>query len=358
MRPPELGMWGSFVVHLRPFFEVTPELSRRLTLTALDRASGGVLGVTPAAGSDSRAVGLEQETSSGNQRRPDCSRAAPRTAAPRGAPPKPRLQPGDGEGVDSASGFHWVAGGPGPPTPAAKPRIGLPGAPPGSGAPIGCRRSTLGAAAEADRRIGGPAAASPPWRRPCSPPRPGLPLGSPRLSPLFALQLPPRSACALAPPAPDLPLRCGKACPASPTQLSAAAPLPRPDRPEPRWGPEPGSRVGARPAEGRASRAERAEVTCVRCPRARESGHRRGSRSPGTRCGTSARKSGESLAGVTKSSGCHLCLPRGQILLGATGSFCQSTSSRYVFFWSVPHCLLSCLVCTAGLVRRMSHRCV
>lgn len=38
------------------------------------------------------------------------SPAAPRTAAPRGAPPKPQLQPGDGKGVDSASDFHWVSG--------------------------------------------------------------------------------------------------------------------------------------------------------------------------------------------------------------------------------------------------------
>lgn len=45
-RPPELGMWGGFVAYLRPFFEVTPELSRPLTLTGLDRASEGVLEVT------------------------------------------------------------------------------------------------------------------------------------------------------------------------------------------------------------------------------------------------------------------------------------------------------------------------
>lgn len=152
------------------------------------------------------------------------------------APTTARGWEGGGFGLSLPLGL-W---GPYPPTPAAKPRIGLPVAPPGSGALIGCRCPTPGAAAEADRRIGGPAAASPPWRRPGSPPRPGLPLGSPLLSPLLALQLPPRSACALAPPAPGLPLRCGKACPASPTQLSAAAPLPRPNRPESRWGPKPG----------------------------------------------------------------------------------------------------------------------
>lgn len=83
------------------------------------------------------------------------------------------------------------------------------------------------------------------------------------------------------------------------------------------------ARVGARPEEGRASPAERAEVTCVQRPGARESGRREGTRSPRTRCGTSAGKSGESLAGVSKSSGCHPCLPRGQIL-GVTGSVCQS----------------------------------
>lgn len=64
----------------------------------------------PAAGSDSRAVEWRRKTSSGNQSRPNRSRAAPRTAAPRGVPPKLQLQPGDGEGVDSASGFHWVSG--------------------------------------------------------------------------------------------------------------------------------------------------------------------------------------------------------------------------------------------------------
>ena len=44
MRPPELvDMWGGFVAYLRPFYEVKPELSWPLTLTGLDRASGGNL---------------------------------------------------------------------------------------------------------------------------------------------------------------------------------------------------------------------------------------------------------------------------------------------------------------------------
>lgn len=334
VRPPELqGMWGGFVAHLRPFYEVTLNLAGLLSSqdwTGLQEALGWG---TTSGPSGSRAVG--QETSSRKQRRPNRSRAVPRTAAPRGVPPKLQLQRGDGEGGGFGLRLPLGLRSPGPPTPAAKPRIGLPGAPPGSGAPIGCRCPTPGAAAEADRRIGGPAAASPPWRRPCSPPRPGLPLGSPRLSPLFALRLPPRSACALAPPAPGLPLRCGKACPASPSQFSAAAPLPRPDRPEPRWGPKPGPGWG--PSLRRALQAGRSAPRSPVCsaPGRASLGAEEGHGQPGPAGGTSARKSGESLAGVTKSSGCHLCLPRGQILLGATGSVCQSTSSRYLFFWSV-----------------------
>lgn len=132
-----------------------------------------------------------------------------------------------------------------------------------------------------------------PRRRPCSLPRPGLPLGSPRLSPLFALQLPPRSACALAPPAPGLPLCCGKACPASPKQLSAAAPLPRPDRPEPRWGPKPGPGWGPGLPEGRASRAERAEVTCVQCPRRASLSAKEGHGHPGPAVGQAQESPGK-----------------------------------------------------------------
>lgn len=134
----------------------------------------------------------------------------------------------------------------------------------------------------------------------------------------------------------------------TPASLSAAVrPAPRPDAVLGRRAPPPvrparaglgteaRAREGARPEEkGRASGAERAEVTCVQRPGARDSGRRGGTRSPGTRCGTSAGKSRESLAGVSKSSGCHLCLPRGQIL-GVTGSVCQSTPSRYLSFWSV-----------------------
>lgn len=154
--------------------------------------------------------------------------------------------------------------GPGPPIPAAKSRIGLRGAPPGSGAPIGCRCPTPGAAAEADRGIGGPAAASSPWRRPCSPPRPGHPPGSPRLSPLFGLQPPPRSACALAPPDPGLPLRCGKACPAP--RRSSRPPRPSPgQRPDLRWGPKPGPGwgPGLRRAVQAGPSAQRSPACCA-----------------------------------------------------------------------------------------------
>lgn len=74
------------------------------------------------------------------------------------------------------------------------------------------------------------------FARPCSPPRPGHPPGSPRLSPLFGLQPPPCSACALAPPDPGLPLRCGhvghgKSCEDGTLGIcaqSAASPLPLP----------------------------------------------------------------------------------------------------------------------------------
>lgn len=91
------------------------------------------------------------------------------------------------------------------------------------------------------------------------------------------------------------------------------------------------------------ARAERAEVTCVLRPGARESGRRGETQSPGTRCGTSAAKSGESLAGVCKSSGYHPCLPWGQIL-ERPGQFVKvrllATFASAVF----PHCLLGDLV--------------
>lgn len=194
-----------------------------ITPTGLDRALGGVLGVS------SRPLASRKQAHGGNRtterwgggRRLLLGARGDLTAA---GPPHDRrlhtaLLPSPksrSPGMWGALGLRLLLGlpGSGPPTPAAEPRIGLPGAPPGSGAPIGCRCPTPGAAAEADRWIGGPAAASSPWRRPCSPPRPGRPPGSPQLSPLFGLQPPPRSARAPAPPDPGLPLRCGKACPA------------------------------------------------------------------------------------------------------------------------------------------------
>lgn len=133
-------------------------------------------------------------------------------------------------------------------------------------------------------------------------------------------------------------------CPTPRTQLFAAVPLPRPGGPEQRWGPKPGPGRGPGLRRAVQAPAERAEVICAQRLGARESRRRRGARSLGTRCGTSAGKSGESLGRVSKSSGCHICLPWGQIL-GTTGSVCQSASSGYLCFCSVSHCLLADLVC-------------
>lgn len=149
--------------------------------------------------------------------------------------------------------------------PAVQPRIGQPGAPPGSRAPIGRGCPTPGEGAEAESGIGGPvvhgsgsrprappAAASPLWRRPGGPPRLGRPLGFPA-APAAAFAVAPAfpAASGRAPPTPCLPLRCGKgrSCARrggqSPRLTGAAAPpLPRSSRSPGWWGAEP-ARAGA-----------------------------------------------------------------------------------------------------------------
>lgn len=129
--------------------------------------------------------------------------------------------------------------GPRPALPAARLYIGQLGAPPGSRAPIGRGCPTPGKGSEAESRIGGPAipgswprappaAASPLWRRPCSPPRRGRPPGSPAAATAAACAVasafPP--AFGRAPPAPCFPLRCGKGPPGrvGARQLTASAP--------------------------------------------------------------------------------------------------------------------------------------
>lgn len=195
-------------------------------------------------------MGWGQETSSGSQRRPDRSGAAPRSAAPHGAPPEPQIpQPGDVGSTRPPASIGSPGFGP------AYPCGGAPHWPARRPAWFRCAHwLPLPDPRRGRRWIGGPAAASSPWRRPCSPPRPGRPPGSPQLSPLFGLQPPPRSARAPAPPDPGLPLRCGKACPA-PRRSS------RPPRPSPgQAGP---SRAGDR-SPGPGGGQARGEGPCQR----------------------------------------------------------------------------------------------
>ncbi|XP_044920300.1 CMP-N-acetylneuraminate-beta-1,4-galactoside alpha-2,3-sialyltransferase isoform X1 [Mustela putorius furo] len=115
---------------------------------------------------------------------------------------------------------YWVSASLRSPAAAAQLCIGQPGAPPGSRGPIGRGCPTPGEGAEAESGIGGrsvpgsrprapPAAASPLWRRPCSPPRRGRPPGSPAAvvaACALAFAFPPASG--RAPPPRCLLLRC------------------------------------------------------------------------------------------------------------------------------------------------------
>lgn len=144
---------------------------------------------------------------------------------------------------------YWVSASLRSPAAAAQLCIGQPGAPPGSRGPIGRGCPTPGEGAEAESGIGGrsvpgsrprapPAAASPLWRRPCSPPRRGRPPGSPAAvvaACALAFAFPPASG--RAPPPRCLLLRCGKgqSCArrgAAATAVTVAAPpLPSPPPP-------------------------------------------------------------------------------------------------------------------------------
>lgn len=166
--------------------------------------------------------------------------------------------------------------------------IGQLGAPPDSRAPIGRERPTPGEGSEAESGIGGPAvpsrgpcappaAASPLWRRPCSPPRRGRPPGSPAAAAAAcaaASTFPPASG--RAPPPPGIPLRCGKglSCARRGTGVTAA----NGRRPNPSRRPRPPG-LRARAAEGRV-KARPSRLRIVKYVRLRLRA-RAGSPSPG-----------------------------------------------------------------------------